>query len=222
MAFVSPEYVQSIQKKHDLKVWRLYDSSGKVLINKSDGSTSLDDSIDDLQDAITNCIGDFVTVKLYSKIPNRSREGEPTEHGLQLKVRLSGIGIGSPNGNRSSSSPSWMDMVAMQDRIRTAEMEKLRMELEQKEQSPFARIAERLLENDQLVNALAGVLMKFASKAPAQIPSAIQQPPPTNTDETIQRLAAIDPDYQNTLSKMVSYLERNPGVIDQIKPIFEQ
>jgi hypothetical protein len=48
----------------------------------------------------------------------------------------------------------------------------------------------------------------FRSNAPGEI------------SETLQRLAAVDPDYLETLEKMTSYLEKNPGVIDQIKPIF--
>lgn len=224
MAFVSPEYVETIQRKHDNKVWRLYDSSGKVLINKCDGSGSIDDSVQDLQDAIEHCHGEFVIVKLYSKVPERRSEGATAENGLQLRIRLNGFGLGSPSRNGATSSPTWMDMVAMQDRIRNAEMEKLRMELEAKEQSPWARIAERLLENDSLVTALAGIVLKAATPTAAVPPKQIGTPPSDNSnniDETLQRLSKVDPDYQTTLSKMVSYLERNPGVINQIKPIFE-
>ena len=178
----------------------------------------------DLQDAIEHCYGEFVIVKLYSKVPERRSEGATAENGLQLRIRLNGFGLGSPSRNGATSSPTWMDMVAMQDRIRNAEMEKLRMELEAKEQSPWARIAERLLENDSLVTALAGIVLKAAApSAPQQTPqiNAAQTEPTKDLDETLQRLSKVDPDYQTTLSKMVSYMERNPGVINQIKPIFE-
>jgi hypothetical protein len=107
------------------------------------------------------------------------------------------------------------------DKIQQVQMEKMRMELEADQaDSPWMRLGEKLLQNDALVMAITGAISKFA--AGTKQPARVAAPVPTNTgiDETLQRLAAVDPDYMNTLSKMTDYLERNPGVIDQIKPIF--
>jgi len=105
---------------------------------------------------------------------------------------------------------------------RQVELEKMRMELQQEQQdSPWMRLGEKLLQNDALVMAITGAISKFASgKTPAPKIAASPQTNSTNIDETLQRLSIVDPDYINTLSKMTEYLEKNPGVIDQIKPIF--
>jgi hypothetical protein len=96
-------------------------------------------------------------------------------------------------------------------------MEKLKMEMEsQNQDSVWTRLGEKLIQNESLVLALTGLISKFS--APKQIASPQQAP--TDIDDTLTRLSQVDPDYKNTLAKMTSYLEKNPGVIDQIKPIF--
>jgi hypothetical protein len=96
-------------------------------------------------------------------------------------------------------------------------MEKLKMEMEsQNQDSVWSRLGEKLIQNESLVLALTGLISKLS--APKQIASPQQAP--TDFEETISRLSQVDPDYKNTLAKMTSYLEKNPGVIDQIKPIF--
>ncbi len=92
------------------------------------------------------------------------------------------------------------------------------MELEAENQdSPWTRLGEKLLQNETLVAALTGLIMNLGAPKVAQ-PARVEAP--SDIDETLSRLSQVDPDYKNTLAKMTSYLEKNPGVIDQIKPIF--
>lgn len=218
MAYVTPEYVKSLQKTHECKFWRVYDAGGKVLINKCDSDIGLSGSIDMLQDTIENCIGDSVNVKLFSNKPEKTIAGETRENGLSLRVKLQNNLIGRPQQyNPSINSPSLQDYIALHDKIRQVEMEKLKMEMESEQaDSPWMRLGEKLLSNDALVVALTGLLSKFGTPKTISKP----EPAPTDLDETLSRLSQVDPDYKNTLSKMTAYLEKNPGVIDQIKPIF--
>jgi hypothetical protein len=222
MAYVTPEYVRNLQKTHDCKFWRVYDSGGKVLINKCDSDIGISQSCDMLQDTIENCIGDSVSVRLFANKPTKSEEGTPRENGLSLRVKL-------PNGNSSIgripqqnfqnyNSPSLEQYISLHDKIRQVEMEKLKMELEAENQdSPWTRLGEKLLQNETLVSALTGLIMNLGAPKVSQ-PARVEAP--SDIDETLSRLSQVDPDYKNTLAKMTSYLEKNPGVIDQIKPIF--
>jgi len=221
MAFVSAEYVKTLQKSHDAKYWKVFDSSGKVTINKLDQDIGLSASQDMLQETIENCIGDYVIVKLYTMKPERREAGVASESGLTLKVRLEGSSqMGFPKQQSHHSfigQPTWQDMMSVHEKLSKLEMDKLRIELEDKEQSPFERIAEKLLENDALIMALTGVLGRMAGAAPQRAIAAPQGA--TTMDETLNKLSRVDPDYQHTLSKMAEYLESNPSVLGQIKTV---
>jgi hypothetical protein len=222
MAFVSPEYVRSLQSTHDAKYWKVYDGSGKTLINKLDADIGLNKSSEMLQETLDNCIADFVTVRLFTVAPAKTTAGAQHDTGLTLKVKLDNPNNTKPSG-MYGMQPGISEYIALHDRIRQVELEKLKMEMESNQaESPWTRLGEKLLQNDALVLAITGAISKLAAGKPAQQKIAQPQPinAPTEIAETLTRLSAVDPDYINTLEKMTSYLENNPGVIDQIKPIF--
>jgi hypothetical protein len=120
-------------------------------------------------------------------------------------------------------APGIQEYLALHDKIRQVELEKMRMELESNQaDSPWMRLGEKLLQNDALVMAITGAISKFAAgkQQPQRIAQSQTTTAPGEISETLERLAKVDPDYLDTLEKMTSYLEKNPGVIDQIKPIF--
>jgi hypothetical protein len=223
MAFVSAEYIKTLQKTHDAKFWKVLDSSGKVCINKLDADIGLSGSQDLLQETLENCIGEYVVVKLYTIKPERKEAGVNSESGLTLKVRLdSSAQIGFHPGQKSNfqtlGQPSWMDMLQMNEKMNQLQLDKLRMELEQdKEESALTLAFNKAMENPQLIISALGAIF---GKSNTPSPVAIAAPEAASLTNTLERLKGIDPDYQNTLSKMVTYLETNPGTIDQIKPIF--
>jgi hypothetical protein len=221
MAFVSAEYIKTLQKSHDAKFWKVLDSSGKVCINKLDADIGLSGSQDLLQETLENCIGDFVIVKLYTIKPERKEAGVNSESGLTLKVKLdSSSQMGFYPGkqqNHLSGQPSWNDFMMMNEKVNQLNMDKLRMEMEQeKADSPLTIAINKAIENPQLVISALGAI--FGKSSPS--PVAISGNASGSINQTLERLKGIDPDYENTLSKMVTYLETNPGTIDQIKPIF--
>lgn len=217
MAYVTPSYVKKMQTTHDAQFWKLYNNTGKELINECSTNVGLSASMDMLEEALENCGGaQSVLVKLYTQKPERRSQGVPAGEMFELRVKLDGEQLpGNFKSNYSPGigAPTWVDMMTLSDKIRQIELDKLRMELESREVSPWERIAEKLLENDALLIALTGLIKKTAPAAPRVISA------PNNESNVIDRLNNIG--FSSTdIENMASYLEENPTVIDQIKPIF--
>jgi hypothetical protein len=217
MAYVTPSYVKKMQTTHDAQFWKLYNNTGKELINECGTNVGLSASIDMLEEALENCGGaQSVLVKLYTQKPQKREQGVPAGEMFELRVKLDGEQLPTSFKNNYApgiGAPSWIDMMNLSDKIRQIELDKLRMELESREQSPWERIADKLLENDSLILALAGLIKKPITTAPKAISA------PNNESNVIDRLNNIG--FSPTdIENMASYLEENPGVIDQIKPIF--
>jgi len=223
MAYVSAEYVKSLQKTHDSKFWKVYDGSGKILINKCDQDIGLSASQDLLQETLENCIGDSVTVKLYTKQPERREAGINAETGLTLKVKLDSPGYNQKSSYQSGiGQPSWMDMMAMSDKMRQIELDKLRMELEaDKEEHPMMTALYKAMENPapilQGIGAMISMIMN-KSNPTAQIgQNTTTAEIAGSIDETIEKFQKVDPDYVNVLSKFADWAKNNPEQYQAVK-----
>jgi hypothetical protein len=53
---------------------------------------------------------------------------------------------------------------------------------------------------------------------PKESPS-IGAPASTNMNETLKTFAEVDPNYEQTLSKMANYIKENPSILNQIKAV---
>jgi hypothetical protein len=218
MAYVTPAYIKKMQTTHNAQFWKLYNNTGKELINECTVNIGLSASIDMLEEALENCGGaQSVLVKLYTQKPEQRKQGVPAGDMFELRVKLDGEQLQTNFRNNFSpgiGAPTWVDMMNLSDKIRQIELDKLRMELETREVSPWERIAEKLLENDALLIALTGFLKK-----PTAAPKTISAP--QNDNNIIERLNLLG--FTPTdIENMAAYLEKNPSVIDQIKPIFTQ
>jgi len=217
MAYVTPSYVKKMQTTHDAQYWRLFNNTGKELINECCTNIGLSASIDMLEEALENCAGaQSVLLKLYTQKPEYRKQGVPAGEMFELRIKLDGEQAPANFKNNympGIGAPTWMDMMSLSDKIRQIELDKLRMELENREQSPWERIADKLLENDALIIALAGLIKKPITPAVKTISA------PNNESNVIERLNNIG--FSSTdIENMANYLEENPSVIDQIKPIF--
>ena len=223
MAYVSAEYVKSLQKTHDSKFWKVYDGSGKILINKCDQDIGLSASQDLLQETLENCIGDSVTVKLYTKQPERREAGVGAETGLTLKVRLDSNPVYNQKSSYQSGigQPSWMDMMAMSDKMRQIELDKLRMELESdKEEHPMMTALYKAMENPapilQGIGAMISMIMNKPTASAIGQSSSISETS-QSIDETIEKFQKVDPDYVNVLSKFADWAKNNPEQYQAVK-----
>jgi len=202
MAYVSAEYVKSLQKTHDSKFWKVYDTSGKVLINKCDQDVGLSASQDLLQETLENCIGDSVTVKLYTKQPERREAGINAETGLTLKVKLDSPGYNQKSSYQSGIGQiSLVDYMAINDKNRQLELDKLRMELEQdQKESPGMAALNRAMENPE--STLRGIAALWSSIVHKNQISAPENP----MINDVQSLGIDMIDLQKAIGK----LKQNP------------
>ena len=222
MAFVSAEYVKTLQKTHDSKFWKVYDGSGKVVINKCDQDIGLSASQDLLQETLENCIGDSVIVKLYQKQPERREAGINAETGLTLKVKLDSPGYNQKSSYQSGiGQPSWQDMMAMSDKMRSIEMDKLRMELEaDKEEHPMMTALYKAMENPapilQGIGAMISMIMN--KNQTAQIgQNTTTTESAGSIEEALGKFQQVDPDYINVLSKFADWAKNNPEQYSAVK-----
>jgi len=222
MAYVSAEYVKSLQKTHDSKFWKVYDGSGKILINKCDHDIGLSASQDLLQETLENCIGDSVTCKLYTKQPERREAGINAETGLTLKVKLDSPGYNQKSNYQSGiGQPSWMDMMAMSDKVRQIELDKLRMELESdREEHPMMNALYKAMENPApILQGIGAMISMIMNKNQA---TQIGQNTTTaeiagSIEDAIGKFQQVDPDYVNVLSKFADWAKNNPEQYAAVK-----
>jgi hypothetical protein len=221
MALIDLDSLTKLQKQHNAVFWKCYDPNGKTVINEVKTDIGIDASADILTDFLSSCLGDFVIVKLYRERPEYQTTGKATDQGLTLKVKLpGGTGyIGKPNTN-NTGAPSFNDFLALMEAKRAVEMEKLRLELETSRNSLTDRILTAVTENPAIMTGVINLLQSFAPKRQAPAAAISATTDGANINNTLHRLSQVDPDYINTLENLTAYLEQNPGVIDQIKPIF--
>jgi hypothetical protein len=154
MEYVEAEFVKKKQKQHEAQYWKVFDSSGKSTIDRNDSDIGLSASMDALEEALQEIKGDLVIVKLYQNKPERRESGITAETGLTFKVKLSSGGSGAyqkqSNHYQHSSVPqiSWMDMIAANDKLRAAEIEKLKLEMElDRQEHPMMTALYKAMEN---------------------------------------------------------------------------
>jgi hypothetical protein len=225
MATVKPEYIADLQRSQDLKFWRILDSSGKLELNRCLQDIGLESSIDMLQKDLENTSGDFVVVKLYSNKPERKENGGVSETAIVRKVSLSPM-IGKASSNSYGASPGFEFMFTIMDRQKQIElqmmqkqqdlqMELLEMKLSDNKQS---NILEQLLAAPAIQSLLANKFL--GGSAVAKAPKISGSPTESNSDRlagVLDKFAALDPDYINTLEKMAAAVEENPTILTALK-----
>jgi len=175
--YVTADFVKTKQKINDAKFWKVFDQSGKSLIDKCEQDIGLSASIDMLQETLEECMGEFVIVKLYQKQPERRELGINAETGLTLKVKLDKNPGYSQKSNYQSGigQISLTDYMLINDKNRQLELDKLRMELEaDKQETPAMAALYKMMENP--VETFKGIGMMIAmatNKAQIAAPESI-------------------------------------------------
>jgi hypothetical protein len=219
MAYVNPEYVYNLQKTHNAIFWKISDPSGKLIINSVTDSIPLSSSQELLQETLKECQGDYVLVKLYTYKPARIEKGDSLGQIFDLRVKLDNPGRILDTGKQHQPGIGLAEYTSAIKENNELQMAMYKMELEAKQNSPLARLAEKLMENDALVNILISAFIKAPVAAPAAVISAPTNNNPGKLDDAINNFSEVDPDYINTLNKMAAYIKQNPTVLGQIKNI---
>jgi hypothetical protein len=217
MAYVTPEYVYNLQKTQNAVFWKITDASGKLTINSVNEPIGLTSSQELLQETLKECQGDYVLVRLYTKKPERIEKGDSLGQIFDLRVKLENPGRIHEN-KQQGQNLGFTEYTAMMNKNHELQLEMFKMEVDAKQNSPLTRLAEKLMENDALINILIAAFVKSPS-APAALISQPVNNGPGELDSALNNFAQVDPDYINTLSKMASYIKQNPTVLGQIKNI---
>lgn len=225
MAFVSPEYVKQMQLQHNAPHWRVTDRTKKLVINRNE-SAVLNVSIDQLQETLTNCVGDYVCVTLYTIKPEHLETGSKRGLTFDLMVKLNDPFINGPTKGSStgsgSGSPSFTDMLNLHARIQQMEIEKIKNEYESQmavKETAIEKLINKLADGDHLNTLISLLMAKVGTKKHISQPESISGATGSGLNETLTKLKSIDPEVENTLAAMANYLEKNPNVLPQIKSI---
>lgn len=223
MQYCKPEYIAELQKDQELKYWRIYDSSGKTEMNNQLSDISLNQSIELLQKDLENTSGDYVIVRLYATKPERNSAGTAATTGISRKVSLQGGISKAPSGYGSAAGLDLILGLVEEKNKLNLEILKLQLEQQQKEGSWKEQAVNLIKEKPEILAYIPSLLSglfgnKNAISAPASVPAANNSAAASERlKNTLDRFAALDPDYLSTLEKMAAKCEADPNILPVLK-----
>lgn len=227
MSFVTIDYAKKLMKLHNTPYFRVTDASNKLTINKVDTDIGISAAQDLLEETIQNCEGDYVNVKLYSEKPTYREKNTLSGTIYEFKVRVNQLAPAANYQNFKSSAPaisgpSWQDLIALHAEKNKLEMDMKMKEMEQQQKNPMNAILEKIVNNQQLMSAITGLLTSAGGKktaAPAVSAPVPEINAPDKLKQALNEFNNVDPDYINTLSAMAKYIKKEPATLEQIKLI---
>jgi len=113
------------------------------------------------------------------------------------------------------NAPNFDSILDLHKKVMELEYEKKLSEATEEKTriKPLDKLVEKLTEGNT-INLLLTAFMNKVSKQPEPIGTI-----PNDMKNTFEKFSQVDPNYKNTLAKMADYLEKNPGVLSQIKLI---
>lgn len=223
MQYCKPEYIAELQKDQELKYWRIYDSSGKTEMNNQLSDISLNQSIELLQKDLENTSGDYVIVRLYATKPERNSAGSAATTGISRKVSLQGGISKAPSGYGSAAGLDLILGLVEEKNKLNLEILKLQLEQQQKEGSWKEQAVNLIKEKPEILAYIPSLLSglfgnKNAISAPPSVPAANNSAAASERlKNTLDRFAALDPDYLSTLEKMAAKCEADPNILPVLK-----
>ena len=223
MQYCKPEYIAELQKDQELKYWRIYDSSGKTEMNNQLQDISLNQSIELLQKDLENTSGDYVIVRLYATKPERNSAGTAATTGISRKVSLQGGISKAPSGYGSAAGLDLILGLVEEKNKLNLEILKLQLEQQQKEGSWKDKAINLIQEKPEILAYIPSLLSglfgnKNAIAAPPSVPAANNYASASERlKNTLDRFAALDPDYLSTLEKMAAKCEADPNILPVLK-----
>ena len=223
MQYCKPEYIAELQKDQELKYWRIYDSSGKTEMNNQLSDISLNQSIELLQKDLENTSGDYVIVRLYATKPERNSAGTAATTGISRKVSLQGGISKAPSGYGSAAGLDLILGLVEEKNKLNLEILKLQLEQQQKEGSWKDKAINLIQEKPEILAYIPSLLSglfgnKNVISAPPSVPAANNSAATSERlKNTLDRFAALDPDYLSTLEKMAAKCEADPNILPVLK-----
>jgi hypothetical protein len=216
MTLITIDTLAKFQRQNNAVYWKVLDRTRKLTLNQNDDNIDIDSSIELLTDTLKNCIGDFCVVKLFTEKPTQLKEGSTKGKLFEYQVQLDNQTTYKSTPGANINGPSFDMLIGLQKQVLELEYEKKLTEAtaDQERVKPIDKLVDKLTQGDN-INLLIGAFMNKINKTENSNTIAGAG----DMAETLKRLSAVDPNYKHTLEKMTSYLEKNPGVLAQIKMI---
>lgn len=212
MAQITPQYAESLQKKHGFKFWKVYDRSRKEIDNNT-RDISVNESAQLLQETLNNVTGDTCYITFLA---DETKKGGKQPERLDVSIKLHD-GVVNPVKNSVNGIPI-SDFLSLQEKFFETKLELERARISEPPEAKLSamdKIVNHLVEGNHiptLISALSNI-----GKKPA--PPVEEINAPDDLAETLRKFSKVDPTYTETLKKMADYLEKNPAVLPQIKTI---
>jgi hypothetical protein len=216
MALITIDTTAKLQRQQNAIYWKVTDKTKKLTINRNDELQPIENSIELLRETLKDCIGDYVNVTLYTEKPTQLEKGSIKGKIFELLVQLeSNNHYKQHNQQPGINAPNFNSFLDLHKKVMELEYEKNLAEAteEKTRVKPLDKLVEKLTEGNT-INLLLSAFMAKATKQPEAI-GAISN----DMETTFEKFQKVDPNYKNTLAKMADYLEKNPGVLSQIKLI---
>jgi len=224
MQYCKPEYIAELQRDQELKYWRIYDSSGKTEMNNQLSDISLNQSIELLQKDLENTSGDYVIVRLYATKPERNSAGTAATTGISRKVSLQGGISKAPAGYGGTTAGLDLILGLVEEKNKlNLEILKLQLEQQQKEGSWKDKAINLIQEKPEILAYIPSLLSglfgnkNVISAPPSTASASASAPASERLKSTLDRFAALDPDYISTLEKMAEKCESDPNILPVLK-----
>jgi hypothetical protein len=211
-----PEHIAKLQREQDLRYWRIYDSSGKILMNQLIRDIGLEESIALLQEDLENTYEGFVVVRLYITKPTSRKEGDTYDPPLTRKVKLDRIGVNNiPVVSSGKDQEAYYNL--------KLEVEKMKWEREnEKEKGDWiSKVIYLAEEKPQVIKEVFTGIGAFynmvVNKPKISAPVKIPEGTPNKLKGTLNKLAEADPEYQDTLDKLADLAKADPSLLPLLK-----
>jgi hypothetical protein len=224
-ATVKPDYVYNLLLKHKTIYWTVKTTDKGLQFAEQQEELSAPESAAMLREALEAISARVVLVELRPK--TRKLTGQAATRGGDVKTGFFNLMVdlsaNLPHNERSGAgmygNSNFEEILKREQTISQMKIEALEKEHQQNQEkaSPLMRLIEKFVDNEPLIAAVADKLIKAFSLPPAR---AAVGAVPKQLEETLNKLKALDADYENTLFHMVQYMEDNPGVLDQVKTMF--
>jgi hypothetical protein len=236
MNFVTFDFIKKVAAKHQLKVWKIVDSTGEPIDKQESESIAVDESMEQLQEVFSGVVGEYVGVQLSPR--KLKLGGDQISNVFKYKLKCLKQND-EPDYTAAPGRKGGASLAGLSDNITSQlialnvalaetkaaqkinELERQLAEAKAEKKNGKGKMLERYLEQ-MLLSASA----PKAQTAPAPIADTHQEqitPAPAapagqngvkNLADSLGKLKAVDSNFVTSIESLAKFAERQP---DQYK-----
>jgi len=238
MNFVTFDFIKKVAAKHQLKVWKIVDSTGEPIDKQESESIAVDESMEQLQEVFSGVVGEYVGIQLSPRKLKLGGDQISNVFKYKLKClkqndepdytaapgRKSGASLSGLSDNITSQLIA-LNVALAETKAATKinELERQLAEAKAEKKNGKGKMLERYLE--QMLLSASAPKVKTApaaiadnheeTKATAAAPAA---PAGSNSVKnlaaSLQKLKSVDSDFVTSIESLAKFAQRQP---DQYK-----